>query len=488
MEILKYWDKWNGTICCGLTKKEWDAEELKELVGFMTEKLSAAGVEKKETVAFVLGNSVAFPVMLLACLQLGASPLLLHESTTNEELNKYCELMDLSWICHDFLGDLSKIEQQEFTGKKYSIGLHSINIKLFKLDNSNNCFSQEATIYHGTSGTYGSPQLCLRSQEAAIAEAVNYTGTISCYDHSRIVITTPLNHAFAYGFGLMSSLVSNSSMVLDPIFNPKKVLREQLEKEADILMIVPPMAKSLIFLKKKNPSYKLPKYVFYAGTKCDDLLKKELEELYGIELYTIYGSTETGAISTSCTGDKDRMGVGKVLNNVSIKLVNQEKYSDFPEGSGEIRVKSTSMMEGYLQDSHQLTKDDYFPTGDVGYFDEKNNLHLIGRVKDVININGLKIDPTEVENVLLEYENIIDAVVYPGRSSNGNEIVLASLESDDSELDLDELRSYCKRKLNSYKVPAIFHLIEKIPRTTSGKCLKIKLPGYYHHDKSLAKI
>jgi len=121
---------------------------------------------------------------------------------------------------------------------------------------------------------------------------------------------------------------------------------------------------------------------------------------------------------------------------------------------------------------------EYWNSGDIGFFDQLNNLHLIGRIKDIINVGGNKVDPKEVEEVLVKHPEIEDAVVYPGLVENGKEIVQAAICATDKNLNSRELNKYCFRNLAEYKIPVKFHYVDIIPRTPSGKCLKIQLPDY----------
>lgn len=478
-ELLTLWRNWQGGISCSYTQKLWNAKDLILLSEDIANKLFYQGLRRGDIVALLLSNSVGFPVILLATLMIGCNPLLLHVSTPKNEIEKLAKNIPIRWIIHDFFVGLSRLNRSDFK-KIGTIFLDSLEIVVFSVsdsrDTSEHNIYAESVIFHPTSGTYGMPQICMRNQKVTIAEAENYTITIKDYNKIRIHITTPLSHAYAYGFGLVSSILTHSILVVSPEFNPKMLLRWERENPSDFLTIVPSMIKSLIYLKKFDSSYQLPKVVFYAGTRCDESIIADFEQLFGSTLYTIYGSTETGAITTNKIDNNKRFGVGTVLNNVQVKILNIKKYFDLGKEIGEIYVKSSSMMQGYI---HNTSYNDikYFPTGDIGYLDSNQNVHLVGRIRDVINIGGIKIDPVEIENVLFTYPNIIDCAVYPGKSKAGDEIILAALTTDKEELDLEDVKKFCYQYLNTHKIPSTFFILKEIPRTASGKCLKINLPG-----------
>lgn len=487
--LLNYWDTWKGSILCSYSRKLFTADELKYKTEAAAAKLKSMGVKKGEIVALLLKNTLAFPVCLMALLKLEANPLLLHADTTGAEVKHIAESICLAWVLKDRLASKSKDRshgREEFHGRKafhntleggcFEIG--KVALELYPQGSRADPIPEAGVILHQTSGTYGRPLQCIRNQKVAVAEAVNYVSTIEQFDKITIRFTTPLNHAFAYGFGLISTIITDSTMIIDTGFNPKKVLKEETGGLSDILCLVPPMLEALIYLKQMDPSLKLPQSVYYAGTMCAASLVSRFEAAFDSKLYAILGSTETGAIACSNRNNKKAKGVGRILNNVDVLIKNKSRYRDLGNQVGELYVKSTSMMQRYCDDNFSEAID-YFPTGDLAKLDQDGDLHMIGRIKDIINIGGIKVDPVEVERVLLKYEGVQDAVVYPGCAGNGNEIVLAavSVHKDFKESDMI---SFCAKYLNSYKIPEAITLLKDIPRTASGKCTKTKLPGYYN--------
>jgi len=477
--VLKAWQNWNGAIDCGYSGVTWHSDELKRIADEYSTQFVNAGLKPGDTVAFVLSNTVAFPTLFISLLKVGCNLLLLHGSTPYEEIENYSKTININWLCHDYIENISRLKDHNFA-KRSELAIKNINIIISKTDFSvREMQDYRGVAFHPTSGTFGKPSVCVRDQKVAVAEAVNYTSSISCYKNSRIVVTTPLNHAFAFGFGFMSTLISDSTIVIDSVFNPKALLRREQKEPSDILTVVPPMLLSLLHFKKTDSRYVLPGIVFYAGIRCDSKLKKEFESEYGVNLYAIYGTTETGAISANYDEKGADFSAGSTLNNVEIKIVNKEKYKDIGENIGEIMIRSSSMMNKYFTDESHRNFDTFYPTGDIGTSDERNRIFLLGRIKDIVNVDGMKVDPSEVENILLSYKAIKDAVVYPGLSSNNSEMLVAAICGDVKKQDLEDIKNYCYSKLLKYKVPSVFYILEALPRTPSGKCLKTQLPNYF---------
>jgi len=437
---------------------------------------SNVGIRECDNVALVLLNTAAFPVCLMGLLQLGANPLLLSPDTTHHEIEKLRINVNISWIIKD--NDFTVFDKEIISVRNYAIKYGTGSLNIYRLVSEKRYNTEMGVILHQTSGTYGNPLVCIRNQDVAVSEAINYASSICLLDKVKIRVTTPLYHAFAYGFGLISSIITNSTIKIASSFNPKKILDEETIDKSDILCIVPPMLYSLIHLKESNNLFILPETVFYAGTICRDSLKEEFEHAFNNKLYAILGSTETGGISCNYGNTEKGNGLGKPLKNVSVLIKNAEKYKDLGDNIGELYVKSTSMMQRYYHTIQNTAE--WLCTGDIARVDEKQNLHIVGRMRDILNIGGVKVDPVEVETVLTSYSGISDAVVYMGHSRDGNEIVVAALTSNSNDITEKDIINYCNKKLSKIKVPNKIFILDKLPRTNSGKYLKAELPMYYN--------
>jgi long-chain acyl-CoA synthetase len=354
------------------------------------------------------------------------------------------------------------------------VNLHFLNIKQVT-DHIGQTYFGKGVFLHPTSGTYGKSSYCVRSQRGNVAEAINYLERISIYSRSSVMVLTPLHHAFGFGFGLISSILSDSNLILFPEFNPRIVLKSLKTEIIDILALVPPMLLSMVMIPEES-GYKMARSVFFAGTPCPIALSERFLNVFNKKLYQIYGTTETGAIATSYYNGEVLSGVGKCLPNVEGGIFKDSTYEQLGENIGEVLIKSTSMMDCYTH--YTIRKSDFWHTGDIGFFDSFNNLHLTSRVKDIINVGGSKVDPVEVEKVLLEHNLIIDAVAYPYIREDGKEMVQAAVVLRDGLISENELSRFCFEKISEYKVPVFFHFVDFISRTSSGKIKKMDLPDF----------
>ncbi|GMW03125.1 MAG: fatty-acyl-CoA synthase [Candidatus Hydrogenedentota bacterium] len=479
-ELITCWKRWKGGIDCTVTQRLWLSGELREETDRFARVLSAQGVRAGECVVLALANTAAFPVALMALLQLGCNPVLQYAGTTLRELDRTASALGIKWWIHDFVESTSRIDIADASVCAYT-EVCGMSLKLSTFSGvpreSSSLRDLHGVVLHPTSGTYGLARFCYRNQRVAVAEGENYVSRVTIHGEARVRVTTPLSHAYAYGFGLVASLLCDNTLVLDAEFNPKRVLNHEQQHPSTILALVPPMVKSLTQVSHGRDRPTMARHVFFAGGPCSADVKREFESTLGVQLYAIYGTTETGAISTTYHDDSSVDGVGIPLRNVDVCIAEGAEYASLSSGVHEILVRSSSMMQGYVGQP-SISEDTYWATGDLGLLDTWGAIHITGRIKDIINLGGMKVDPAEVEIVLRAHPAVVDAVVYPGLRSEGVEYVQAAIQASDSRVDAHVLRHHCFAELDVFKVPSVFHFVETLPRTPSGKCMKIHCPGF----------
>jgi long-chain acyl-CoA synthetase len=191
-----------------------------------------------------------------------------------------------------------------------------------------------------------------------------------------------------------------------------------------------------------------------------------------------YGLTEASRSSYICYNDhRDK------LETVGRPTPGSETCVGSPSSPvvgepGEILIRGPQLTNGYWgMDSARFFVDGWFRTGDLGIIDSDGFLTWKGRVKEQINIDGLKLTPMEVESVLMEHGSVVDCAVVGGPDEHTGETVVAFVVprgEPGKRLEID-LRRFCKSRLEMYKVPTKIVFIEEIPRTDAGKTKRMSL-------------
>jgi long-chain acyl-CoA synthetase len=203
-------------------------------------------------------------------------------------------------------------------------------------------------------------------------------------------------------------------------------------------------------------------------------------------LSTAYGLTETASVATANIADdyfSHPSSAGRAAPTVELRIVG-EGGADLPAGEpGEILIKGpTVSVHGYWRrpdaNAESFT-DGWFHTGDIGKLDEEGFLFIVDRAKDMVIRAGENIYCVEIENVLYEHPDVIDAaVVGVPHKTLGEEVKAVVQRKPGSTLTADQLRAFCRERLADFKVPEHVEFVDQpLPRNPAGKVLKAALRG-----------
>ena len=181
--------------------------------------------------------------------------------------------------------------------------------------------------------------------------------------------------------------------------------------------------------------------------------------LYKKVIHQEYGSSETGTISINLTEDVEIAcnSVGTPLSGVCVSI----SHSDV------IKVKSLGAAEGYMNKPFPKTK--WLDTGDLGYQDSNGFIYIEGRKKRLINLSGLKVNPSEIEDCLLGHSYIKDAYVTSGKDKDLGDFIKAYIVRENDALTREQVLEHCNSRLPLFKIPTSIIWMNSIPKTILGK-------------------
>ncbi len=226
-----------------------------------------------------------------------------------------------------------------------------------------------------------------------------------------------------------------------------------------------------------------------------EAIKKKI----GMPVSEGYGLTETSPVThynlsafSKITGfiPKEKFGIGVPTPDTECKLVDPETGDEVPIGQpGEIVVRGPQIMRGYWPiPGSGLSPDGWFHTGDVGVMDEDGYFQVVDRIKDMVNVSGLKVYTTLVDEVLFKHSSVRMAAAFgvPDLDHPGSERVMAVIQLKEEYLGKvseDEIRDYCREHLAPYAVPKYVEFRDELPLTVSEKVFKKAL-----RDEILARF
>jgi len=325
-----------------------------------------------------------------------------------------------------------------------------------------------ATILY-TSGTTGRPKGCWRTaaQEHARTEELRRSYSISNADTHLIVC--PLAHS-APGIFLRAARAVAARTVIAPKFTPEQFIADVQQHAATLVFLVPTQVHRLLALPRPDlPSLRA---VIVAGAPFLPAQKAAFHEWLGPgRLFEFYGSSETGTVSV--IGPDEHAAhpgsVGRPPPGVSVQV-----------HEGEIFVRSSALMSGYLDDDGDTVmpmplRDGHFSVGDIGTIDEDGWVTLLDRKHDTIITGGLNVYPAEVERALAGLPEVAGAVVFGVPDDDWGQIVGAVIAMrEGTDFDGGAVRAALRDQLAGYKLPRAVAFCElgELPIGSSGKALR----------------
>jgi len=150
-----------------------------------------------------------------------------------------------------------------------------------------------------------------------------------------------------------------------------------------------------------------------------------------------------------------------------------DKGKELPQGeTGRIWVAGPQLMHGYwhkAEESAAVMHDGYLDTGDIGLIDNEGRLKIIDRLKEIINVSGFKVYPSELEDVIACHPDVLECAVVGVPDSCTGEQVKLSVVPANTQLTIKQVRDYCRERLTAYKVPKSVEFCQQLPRTAIGK-------------------
>ncbi|MBZ5538013.1 MAG: AMP-binding protein [Acidobacteriia bacterium] len=338
-----------------------------------------------------------------------------------------------------------------------------------------------------TSGTTGFPKGVMLSHRNILNNGY-WLGTGLAYSPAdRLCLSVPLFHCFGCVIGVLGAFTHGVAIVMVEYFDPLKVL-EAIERERCTAVYgVPTMFLAMLghpeFGKFNCSSLRTG---IMAGAPCPEpLMRRVITEMHIPEMTIAYGMTESSPGITQTSRHDDlahRCGtVGKALPEVEVKVIDPLTQQDTgPNEPGELCCRGYIVMQGYYNNPKETAKSideiGWLHTGDQASMDREGYVRVTGRLKDIIIRGGENIAPKEIEEFLLTHPKILDVAVYGIPNEQWGEEVAAAIRLKPRvECTGEEIQSYCKERIASFKIPTTLRFVESFPTTASGKVQKFKL-------------
>jgi len=328
-----------------------------------------------------------------------------------------------------------------------------------------------------SSGTTGLPKIVFRNARSLDAVAEAMATAIGFAADDRVLACVPLCHSYGVEHGLLAPLWAGSQVRLCQGFDLPTVMAE-LDAGATLFPGVPFIYETLA-RQAAGRRYPRLRAAYSAGGPLPDAVRDACRDALGLVVTQLYGATEIGSVTYSnpAVDGFDRGSVGRGMRGVDIRILPLDATtarSPVAIGvEGQVAVRAASMFDGYLDGSTGPMLDGYFLTGDLGRLDAAGNLTLTGRLKLLIDVAGLKVNPLEVEAVLGDHPAVSACLVVPlPVTQTVSRLKAIVVPRPGAAVTGEDLRQFLRGRLASYKVPRVVELRDDLPRSAAGKVLR----------------
>ena len=463
----------------------------------------AKGIESGDRIAFQLPGWCEFTVIYLACLKIGAVSVPLLPSWREAELvwvlNK-CQAkmffaptlfkqtrpVDLILPLQNQLPQLQQIVGvDKLAPATSSLSLSQIIADNTSLTTAITTHGDELAAVLFTSGTEGLPKGVMLTHNNILASERAYCARLNLTWQDVFMMPAPLGHATGFLHGVTAPFLIGARSVLLDIFTPDACLALLEQQRCTCMLGATPFVYDLLNVLEKQPAdLSALRFFLCGGTTIPKKVARECQQR-GIKLLSVYGSTESSPHAVVNLDDPLSRFMhtdGYAAAGVEIKVVDDARKTLPPGCEGEEASRGPNVFMGYFDEpeltARALDEEGWYYSGDLCRMDEAGYIKITGRKKDIIVRGGENISSREVEDILLQHPKIHDACVIamPDERLGERSCAYVVLKAPHHSLSLEEVVAFFSRKrVAKYKYPEHIVVIEKLPRTTSGKIQKFLL-------------
>ena len=451
--------------------------------------LLAEGVEPCQRIALVAPNSLAYLPAAFGLLATGACLVPLPANLTDEEESRVLREIDVNGTLVSPDGDVRQtpaspvvIATGECAGFRFqwqdrdapgALALPAMNPAFIRF----------------SSGTTARSKGVVLSHEATAARVEAADRVLRLTPDDRILWVLPLAYHFAVT--IVGYVRAGAHVLLCPDTLPVTVLDAMHRLEATVFYASPLHFERLGHLPPGSPLRKL-RLAMSTSAPISAAVMDLFESVHGVPVAQAYGIIEAGLPCINLRTDGlPATSVGRPVPGYEIAVFSEHGARVEPGSTGDIGVRGPGLFSAYYSPwrrREDVTRDGFFPTGDVGRLDEGGALHLLGRKKTVIFVAGVKFFPEEVEECINRFPGVRESRVFgaphahlgqvphaeivPGANRHPIDLDAHRIDLDAHRIDLDALRAHCARALSAYKVPQQFTVVPAIAKTPGGKIVR----------------
>ena len=397
-------------------------------------------------IAVQIGNHEDWPSILIACLRRGMIVLPLEQSISDQQRDAAAKICRASGII-ERAGKVRVLEHEQPNWQ-------GNNPALLKL----------------TSGTTAAPRAIRFGSEQLLADCEQICDTMGVSDVDLNFGVIPISHSYGFSNLLTPLIARGVPLVLSQDRTPRAVLADIAKTDATVFPGMPLFYQAFCEMKNIPPLPKL-RVCISAGAPLPIATAKKFRDKFALPIHSFYGASECGGICYDREAKNEIEGfVGSPMKDVDLEMIEPGAETS------QVRVRSAAVGDGYFPDVDEeklgngvFVPDDLLARHGSGF-------KIVGRISDVINVAGKKVNPAEIEERLLHFPGVRQAVAFgrPAGAGLRNEEVAACVVAN-VDLRENELMEFCRTALSGWQVPKRIFIVDSIPTNERGKIIRREL-------------
>jgi long-chain acyl-CoA synthetase len=414
----------------------------------IAEELTARGIGDGDLVALQLTNSVEFVAAWLAVSKIGAVAVPVDRDAPETEVAKI--------LSH--FGVCALVYHPDKKRNEITITRRAVP--------SRPALPEAARLIKLTSGSTGMPKGIVSSEANLVADSENICATMSITPADLNLGAIPFSHSYGFSNLVSPLLLQGTPVVFSNDYMPQSVIDLANGYSCTVMPGIPMMFEHLASIARGDGEFATVRTFISAGAPLPVATSRKFRERFGKDIHSFYGCSECGGITYDRAGASVERGtVGEPLDGVKLQM-----------DGARVTVASSSVALGYLHDSEQFEPFErgVFRTDDLVELRDSGEVALVGRASELINTAGKKVNPREVESVILQLDGVREVKVYGEPAGARGDVVAAAVVAD-PDVTRERIREFCRERLSPHKVPRVVKLIEAIPVDERGKVKRAAL-------------
>jgi acyl-CoA synthetase (AMP-forming)/AMP-acid ligase II len=464
-------------------------EQLAERAERLASGLLRLGIGKGDVVAILMRNSPDLFVVVQALFAIGAIAVPLDVQANPSELARSLDQLkvravfatpDLAGVAEQLAGaagvELPVVLSQGESGQSLA------ELEKTAVGTLPSVGADDAAIYFYSSGSTGRPKVVPRTHGELLADVRGSAPALDFRPDDIVLNLLPAHHAFGLTISATYMPMTGATSLLwqpnQPLMLARDNLMQTIAAERVTLLPGVPFLFDLLNGTTGPADLSTVRMAFSGAVALRKPTFDTFLSRFGIPIRQALGTTETSVVSFNMSDDPVATwnSVGQIVGDNKVEVVAVEESND-PE-IGELIISSPAVTKGYLNNpeaNRTSFRNGAWVSGDLGRFDAAGNLYITGRKKLMVDIAGLKVDPVEIEDVLMGHPAVAEVVVVgiPDRRTGEQRLKAVVVKKADESA--DALVEYARSHLSAHKVPYLVEFLDAIPRSVTGKVLRGKL-------------